>query len=264
MDLGQFERFRRIFYTPCFLPLLNLTRYQVSPLWEHEPACSSHLALARQHSCTWCSSTAADPARLDAPHPQLPCLPFLHPPGDTSVQFLSKLQITESLWKARVEVENGYRRETRVYEVGAACFTPAACCMLRWGSGSRWVQHGRRSMPGVGAAGDGMRTPSWLYLCDLTDPALAYGLQFTMARRFGGRYDGYWVRGWPEARAADVLDMLAVLPPGMDSTWSHRPVPHTPLHGGPCLLHALPFPSSQYCSSLICDGCNDRSLTGVI
>eukprot|EP00887_Chlorella_sp_A99_P000876 scaffold5.g876.t1 len=49
----------------------------------------------------------------------------------TSYEVLSKLEIDEGLWKARVEVENSYRRERRVYE-------------------------------------------------------------FTMERRFGGRFDGFW------------------------------------------------------------------------
>lgn len=89
---GQFERFRRIFYTKCFSTLLNHTDHRL----------------------------------------------------------ISSLEVSEDVWKARVFVENGYRKEEAVYE-------------------------------------------------------------FTMVRRFGGRYDGVW-----------------------------------------------------FCDQLICDGCDDRHLYGVI
>lgn len=58
LDLGQFERFRRLFYTSCYTTLLNHT--------EHE--------------------------------------------------FLSSLEVDEGVWKSRVLVKNGYRKEENTYE----------------------------------------------------------------------------------------------------------------------------------------------------
>jgi len=92
LDLGQFERFRRVFSTQCFAAL----------------------------------------------------------PNHTESTILSTLEVDEYVWKARVLVKNGYRKEEAVYE-------------------------------------------------------------FTMNRRFGGKYDGVW-----------------------------------------------------FCTSLVCDGCDDKHLYGVI
>ena len=72
-NAGQFERFRRIFYTKCFCTLLNHTEHTM----------------------------------------------------------MSSLEVSEDVWKARVLVLNGYRKEEAIYE-------------------------------------------------------------FTMQRRFGGKYDGVW------------------------------------------------------------------------
>lgn len=58
LDLGQFERFRRILYTKCFTALV----------------------------------------------------------GHTESQVLSQLEVAEDVWKVRVLVKNGYRKEEGVYE----------------------------------------------------------------------------------------------------------------------------------------------------
>lgn len=44
----------------------------------------------------------------------------------TVFQFLSTMEVTESLWKARVAVQNSYRKEERVYEV-RHCAMPLHC-----------------------------------------------------------------------------------------------------------------------------------------
>lgn len=45
LDLGEFERFKRIFYTPCYITLLNLTSWEVTSTLE----VSERVWVARVH-----------------------------------------------------------------------------------------------------------------------------------------------------------------------------------------------------------------------
>lgn len=95
LDLGQYERFRRIMYTPYFVSLLNLSDWELISSLE-------------------VSSVEDIVGPIAFPHPQQ-CLP----PTFASVLLTGDLlvdpQVSETQWVARVHVVNAYRKEARNY-----------------------------------------------------------------------------------------------------------------------------------------------------